>query len=180
MASKFRRFRDYIANEGREPNHGLEVDTQIQADYRVITGVGLRMKPGDLTTLVVRAKRLNSDTGQLEGPVYEARVGRDPTSGLEAEVGALEAQGSENILLAGLGARANPGDITTLAIWTKDITEDGTLDNLNEWRSGREPNHGLEVEITVPNPYVIVSVGLRAYPGDVTTLKGYLGYLLPV
>jgi len=179
MASKFRRVRDYVASAGTEPSHGLEVDTVIQADYRVITGIGLRMNPGNMTTLVVRARRLNKDTGQLEGPPYEVRVGTDPNHGLEAEVGAVEAQGSENILLAGLGARANPGNVTTLVLWTKDITEDGTLDNLNSWRHGSQPHSGLEVEVTVPNPYVIVSVGLRANPGNVTTLKGYFGFLVP-
>lgn len=180
MSSKYVRTNDFELAAGREPNAPLEVDTlsDLRADYRVITGIGLRMNPGNATTLHIAARQLNPQTGLLGQHLMYFSAGTDPNHQLEADLRPWEAPGSEDVLLSGVGLRANPGNVTTLVIWTRNITSAGTLDGLQSWKLGPEPNSQLEAQIALPDPMVAVGIGLRASPGSITTLKGYFGHLI--
>lgn len=181
MPSKFVRTNDFERAAGTQPTNPLEVDTQsdLRADYRVITGIGLRMKPGNVTTLRLVARSLNPQTGLLGQHLMYFSGGTDPNQLLEADLRPWEAPDSEDVLLSGIGLRAQPGNVTTLVIWTKNITPTGTLDGFQPWKMGSEPNSQLEVELTLPDPLVVVGIGVRASPGNITTLKGYFGHLIP-
>jgi len=180
MSSKFVRTNDFELAAGPAPTNPLEVDTlsDLRADYRVVTGIGLRMNPGNVTTLRLAARRLNPRTGLLGQHLMYFSAGTDPNHLLEADLRPWEAPGSEDVLLSGVGLRADPGNVTTLVIWTKNITDAGTLDGFQSWKLGPEPNAQLEAQITLPDPLVVVGIGVRASPGSFTTLKGYFGHLV--
>ena len=186
MPSKFIRVNDYPVSAGVRPRAVTEVRANIETD-QVVVGIGLRMKPGNVTTLRVRGKRLNPSTGKLEGPVLERRAGTAPGHQLEIEIGDLEILSSESVCLGMFYARADPGNITTLHLWTSEITENGTLAPprlSSDHMYGSDPRHPVEVQISpndnpLPPGYIVIAVGLRANPGTITTIRAEYGYLVP-
>lgn len=184
--SKFVKVEDYMAwvrIDGEvDFEHDLEVETDdfVRAESHVITGIGLRMAAGDptanLTTLRVAYRLLDNETGRF-GPVRYMTAGREPHHALEVWNYPAEEVNDDQVILCGLGVRASPGNITTLRVWTRDILPDGTLARPTEHRYGRAKDHGLEAQIMVPDPGVIVGVGMRADPGNVTHLKAWFGHL---
>lgn len=167
-----------------EPPNGLEVETDdyVRAQCRVITGIGARMDPGSLTTLRVAYRLLDSTTGLL-GPLKHMTGGVEPHQDLEVSIDPAEAENDSQVVLCGFGARAAGGNpsanITTLSVWTRDILPDGTLASPEEHRYGTQkyPPNGLEVLVMVPNPGVIVGIGMRADPGNITHVKAWFGHL---
>lgn len=179
MPSKFFRTDSHQLWDPKGQTHDLEVSTDdsLRADYRVITGIGVRMNPGNVTTLRVAYRLLDPAAG-LVGPDHYLTAGTRPSlEQIERWVFPSEAAKDERTVLAGIGARANPGNITTLRVWTRDILPDGTLAEPREHRYGKEPNHVLEAVVMVPDPGVIVGFGLRANPGNVTNLMAWFGSL---
>lgn len=101
-------------------------------------------------------------------------------------MGDLEANSGRSLVLAAFGGRAHDGDLTTLEVKTKRIGVDGRLYQPLTRQFGREAYRkwherngarGLERFVEVWDQYVIVSIGLRASPGDVTTMRGVYGEL---
>ncbi len=176
MPSKFVRVDDRVLWNPQE--HQLEVDTDdyIRADHRVITGIGVRMSPGNLTSLRVAYRLLDSDSG-LFGPVRFMAYGTEPGIQPERWVYPAEEVNDDQVIICGVGARANPGNLTTLRIWTRDILEDGSLARPEEHRYGPQPDSITEAIVMVPDPGVLVGVGMRANPGNITHLKVWFGHL---
>ncbi|MGI0015140.1 MAG: hypothetical protein ACREBU_17135 [Nitrososphaera sp.] len=181
--SKFVKVEDYmmwVRKEGiGDFEHDLEVETDdyVRADYRVITGIGVRLaEGGNLTTLRVAYGLLDNQTGRLS-PVRYMTAGREPHHELEVWIYPAEEANDDQVILCGLGARAEKANITTLRVWTRDILPDGTLARPIEQRYGSAKDNKLEAQIMVPDPGVIVGVGMRADPGNVTHLKAWFGHL---
>lgn len=177
--SKFYRTDTHELWDPRAGTHALEISTDesLRANHRVITGIGVRMNAGNVTTLKVAYRLLDPREG-LVGPDHYLAAGTRPNfEELERWVFPVEAVDDENVVLAGVGARASPGNLTTLRIWTRDIRADGTLEEPREHRFGTEPNHPLEAQVMVPDPGVIIGWGLRASPGNVTHMMAWYGTL---
>lgn len=178
MESKFVRKDSHQLWDPRSGTHPLEVSTDesLRASNRVITGIGIRMHDGDVTTLRVAYRKLDPDRGLL-GPDHFQAAGTEPSFSMERWVFPLEAVGDRNAVLAGIGARAHTGNITTLRVWTRDILPNGRMAEPREHRFGPDPNHPLEALVMVPDPGVIIGWGLRANPGDVTHAMAWYGNL---
>lgn len=183
LTSKFVRVDDYMTwvRIAGNPDfeHDLEVETDdfIRADYRVITGIGVRANPGNVTTLRVAYRLLDNETGQL-GQVKYMTAGMEPNHELEVWIYPVEEENDDQVILSGFGARAaNGANLTTLRVWTRDILTDGTLAQPIEHRYGPAKDSLLEALIMVPNPGIIVGVGMRGSPGNVTHLKAWFGHL---
>ncbi len=73
--------------------------------------------------------------------------------------------------LIAIGGRAKPGEITTLRMLARKINSDGTLGVSQEFRTGTEKDHGLEVWCVAPRNHIIVGVGGRLKDGDLTTMQ---------
>lgn len=183
--SKFVVVVDYPAwNPTEAEDYEVDTGEYLRGSYRVITGIGLRLFDGSLTTMKVAYRLLDPETGRLGSQLLYETDGPEPNNQLERFLLPKEHVDSENRLLCGFGARAEGprgGDTTTLRIWTKDILPDGTLGNIEMQAGfGPDPDHRLEVQVHVPSPGVIVGVGLRAAKptaSNVTHLRGWYGYL---
>lgn len=179
MPAKFVRRDSHQLWDPRSGTHALEISTDdsLRAENRVITGIGVRMHNGDVTTLKVAYRNLDPDRG-LIGPDHFQAAGTEPSFSLERWVFPLEAVHDTHAVLAGIGMRAHPGDLTTLRVWTRDINESGRMTEPREHRFGPDPNHPLEALVMVPDPGVIVGFGVRASPGDVTHAMAWYGSLM--
>ena len=172
---KFVRVNDFIEKiPDAGPPNGFEAGARIAAPWRVIVGVSIRAHPGTVTTMVVGARRLNPNTGKLEGDVIKHFEGSAPSHPLEVSINANNVPNGSNRVLGGFWVRAQPGNVTSVTLWTKSINEDGHLEGLLPVRTGPVPHppNGFEVEKILSGNYVIVSLAFRAQPGNVTHLKG--------
>ncbi len=178
---KFERVADTTLKEpfGQDPPNGFEVGADIPDRSRVIVGVSIRMAGGNITTLQISGRRLDPDTGKLVGDVNVFTAGSEPHHSLEVKVDGNNLSEGPNRVLTGLWARAHPGNITSLKLWTKSINEDGQLEGLVSVQAGSPPPSGFEAELILPRPFVATGIGLRAHPGNVTHLCGEFSILKP-
>ena len=71
-------------------------------------------------------------------------------------------------LMVGFGARAAyETDITTMAVWACPLLPDGTLGAMEEFRTGSEPDAGLEMQYVVAANRALTGAGLRTLSGNV-------------
>jgi hypothetical protein len=147
---------------------GVDIDTGPEAAYTVppgyvITGLGFRAFFQDVTTIRVAMRELLPD-GTLGSP-FEVRGGVEPGENLEVNVDLPPCY-----VMVGFGARAAAEtDITTMAVWGRPILTDGSLGPIEEFRSGSEPDHGLENQfIIAAENRAMTGAGLRTSFGDVT------------
>lgn len=145
----------------------------------MIIGVSIRMDKGNVTTLHLYGRRLNSATGKLMGDVQQFVAGSAPHHAIERNLNGNNLDDGPHRVLTGLWARAQPGDITSLTLWTKSINEDGELEGLVQVQAGKAPPNGFEAELVLPRPFVVTGVAMRANPGDVTHLKALFSILKP-
>lgn len=179
--NKFQRVADTLVHDplGSGPPNGYEVGAEIAGRSRVIVGISIRMDKGDLTTLHLYGRRLNKENGKLIGDVHVFVAGSAPHHAIERSVNGNNLDDGPNRVLTGLWARAQPGDITAMTLWTKSIDENGELEGLVPAQTGRPPPNGFEAELILPSPFVVTGVALRANPGNVTHIRGLFSVLKP-
>jgi len=102
---------------GSDPDHSLEASGQV-GNQEVVTGVGMRAASGDLTTLVLYARRLDANTGRLSTAVTPYKFGTDPNQDLEVDWNSCD--GSQTII-NGIGLRCASGDVTTMVLDTANL-----------------------------------------------------------
>lgn len=181
---KFRRVNDTVQLAPTNTPGPIEVGSEIFGDARVMVGLSVRMDPGNLTTLHVHGRRLDSDTGKLFGDTHVFTGGRDPNHGTERTITGNNLDNGPNRVMSGFWARAHPGDITSMLIWTKAINDDGQLEGLVPILTGVTPP-GWEAEVVLPSPFVATGIAMRAARdnagggGDVTHIKGLFALLEP-
>lgn len=178
---KFERVADAFVDDplSSNPPNGYEVGTEIAGRSRVIVGVSIRMDKGDITTLKLYGRRLSSTTGRLTGDVQMFSAGKAPHHAVERHLNGNNLDDGPHRVLTGLWARAQPGDITALTLWTKSINLDGELEGLVPVQAGTPPPQGYEAELILPRPFVVTGIAMRANPGDVTHIKGLFSILKP-
>lgn len=162
---------------GADPPNGYEVGANLTGVSDVIVGVSIRMKPGDITTLLLEGRRLDPQTKRLTGDVYVFPGGSAPHHALERRIDGNNLDNGPNRVITGLWARAQPGDITSMTLWKKTINAQGHLEGLAPVLTGYDPERGYEAHMILPAPFVVTGVGLRANPGDVTHLRGLFALL---
>ena len=107
---KFTRRDTHQFRDPRTGTHALEVSTDesLRAPNRVITGIGVRMHDGDVTTLRVVYRLPDPEKG-LVGPDHFQAAGKEASFTLERWVCPLEAVNDDKAVLAGIGLRAHAG-----------------------------------------------------------------------
>ncbi|KAA1242345.1 hypothetical protein [Aquimarina sp. RZ0] len=105
---------------GSSPNNGLEVWYAVPHQH-IITGIGARLSDGNITTMVLRHRKLKSN-GRLSTSLNTAKVGSSPNHGLEAEF--MPKDHSLNIkrtVLTRVGMREKKSNLTTLVVWASTL-----------------------------------------------------------
>lgn len=144
-------------------DEGPEASISVPPGY-LITGLGFRAWFQDIQTMRVQMRELRPD-GTLGNP-REVRAGVEPNEGLEVDVTLPDCY-----VMVGFGARAAAEtDVTTMWVWARPILPDGSLGPQEEFRSGFEPDHGLERQFQLPPNRVMTGAGMRVSFGDVTGL----------
>ncbi|SMF73130.1 hypothetical protein [Pseudobacteriovorax antillogorgiicola] len=93
---------------GRSPQHALEVWYEA-GPYQVITGLGFRAVPGNVTTMDVEVSQYFDDSMEVEY-LKRVRVGRDPNHSLEVYASTLDTTSDpRKTVLSGLGLREYNG-----------------------------------------------------------------------
>lgn len=86
---------------------------------------------------------------------------------------ALETDGilPSDYVLTGIGLRAASSTVTTMVLEGRKVNLDGSMGARVRFYYGSEPNHALEVWLSVPDGCVIYGFGARAAGNDFTTLS---------
>ncbi len=155
---------------GTSPNHSLEVDGYLPAGY-VLTGIGARAKSGEITTLVLEGRYVNSD-GTM-GARKTLSFGSDPYHGLEVWYAVPNLY-----VITGFGARISDGNFTTMSLRYRKLNSNLRLsDSYYTVKVGSEPEHSLEANFLPVNYNLDVSrtvltrVGMREASNNLTTLR---------
>ena len=174
-------FHEFTQNLGTAPHNALEVYHNLPPGY-ALTGIGLRISNNNVTTMVIEQRFIKSD-GSL-GPRYRTYHGTAPNHALEVWYAV-----PDRFLITGLGVRVGNGNVTTLLVHYKRISEHSTANNvfLEDWglatRVGTAPNHALEIDFEVSdfntflNRTVLTGIGFRCNNDNITTMKVQMGYL---
>jgi len=102
---------------GSEPDQSLEAAGQV-GNQEVVTGIGMRAASGDLTTLVLYARRLDANTGRLSTQATPYKFGTAPDNALEVDWNSCD--GAQTVITS-VGARCASGDVTTLVLGTGNL-----------------------------------------------------------
>lgn len=157
---------------------GLEGDAELTlpADYgMVVVGAGGRASGNNFVTL-----RLDVAPILPDGTIGTARVrnfGSEPEGGVEV----ARSVGSQEVVV-GLGFRASGGNITTMALYAKrlDPATGRLVGSVKEYRTGSDPNHGLEMFAFVDDSTRIVTgFGARAHDNNIEGLVLHTARLTP-
>lgn len=180
-------FEETTVNSGTEPNHSLEIFHTLPPGY-VMTGIGLRIRDGIVTTMQVEDRYINID-GSL-GPRFRTKHGIAPNHSLEAWFAA-----PEGFVITGIGVRVRNDNVTTLRAYFQRIDPNSKPENVIleervfEANVGTVPNHSLEVDFDTRNlksyksPFfrnraVYTGIGFRCDDDNITTMKSQIGYLV--
>lgn len=120
-----------ILNFGSSPDGAVEVDGAV-GSQEVVVGLGFRASGGNITTMALYSRRLDSNTGKLVGAMKERRFGSAPDHDLELVVRAND----DTRIATGFGMRAHNSNIAGLVLHTGRLVV--TPDNPNRYHAWRK------------------------------------------
>jgi hypothetical protein len=187
----------YYPVAGR-PDQALEVDSIRDgfslAEDEVITGVGIRLNPGNANYAWAKFSKIDPNTGLLSPAEVWHSGSEAPEARVDIQDSDLSGDFASDLLLTGVGFRATGGggqhgthrdrnaDVTTVWLWTKRIQPDGSLTGGTPeatYKIGAVVDH---VEAIVDPPRdtnsVLVGLGFSTKPGTITHMVGYYGKLV--
>jgi len=158
---------------GDKPNNALEVIGGLTDVTTVITGIGVRAKDSNITTLRIEYAQIQSD-GTLGDKMHE-NFGSKPDNKLERYVTTKR----QNDVVVGFAIRVKDDDVSGLRIYTRTLdTDNGTLserrEDVTDGKDVFEIDWHIDTNITSS---VMTRLGLRAKSDDVTTAFTTIGQL---